>query len=191
MTNTRKLSYCGYKIKNIEHRLDDVWTTKVLKLIKFASTENNPFSMMKDLQLKFPEDIAEAITCYRFNKPASFEHHLNVGIKNQRKRDVEAKKEQEKAEKVAKKNLGKPFVGQILYDDWGYDATIIEYFKVTKVSKCFVWVKSVDNKAVFGDKTMRRKIHWDKNSHDYWIAVDSVRLASPWDGVYRQEDWND
>ena len=50
MTNTRKLSYCGYKIENIEHRLDDVWTTKVLKLIKFASTENNPFSMMKTLQ---------------------------------------------------------------------------------------------------------------------------------------------
>ena len=39
MTNTRELSYCGYKIENIEHRLDDVWTTKVLKLIEFAGTE--------------------------------------------------------------------------------------------------------------------------------------------------------
>lgn len=165
---------------------------KELKLVKFASSEKDPFAMVADLQVKFTANLAQAMACYRFNEAKKFNEDLKVGLEN-RKAEAELVKETKKHEQeFAKRNLGKPFVGQVLDSIWGYDATIIDYFQVVRVSKYYVWIKDYNGGNVLNGKTVRRRIHWnERDPNDYSISVDKVRCASPWDGVERQEDLYD
>lgn len=168
--------YTEEEIKDMLKNFDDTYLP--VKLVKFASEESTPQKMFEDLLLKTDKTDACALTTYYTKHRRDFVKCFKQGIKK-----IKAQKAFEK------KNVRAPFVGQRLESCFGYDMTIWEYYTVVRVSKKSVWVKA-DETDIF-PKVMCRRIKWN-GDHDKWYCrIDDVRTAEPWDGIKRENDYND
>lgn len=88
----------------------------------------------------------------------------------------------------------RPTVGQILSCVWGYDRTIVDFYKVVRVSDSSVWVQKLAKKTAsetgtgryvvptdeFADeKVIRRR--WKKLDNSFAVKI-NANYAFPWNG---------
>ena len=172
-------------------------TENKIKLIKFASEERTSQQRKQDLKVKFDDPTVNAILKLFANDPKTLTTVL------------QSAKNTKTIEKERQKHASdRPYVGQILYSKCGYDCSLVSFYEVVKVTKCFVWVKEIKSavtedvdgygqqvmkrpiKHAFYDnsKPMRRKICNDTYDHSYGIAISSYEGAYPWDGQDLYED---
>lgn len=169
-------------------------------LIAFALQENTKKAAQKDLQVKFSSTAASKILHVYSSDPQKFITMLQSGLNH-----LVIKKEQKKQAETQDKS--RPYVGQILKNSFGYDCTLVSFYQVVKVTKCFVWVKEIKkqttedldgynqvtmcrpikNSFSKDSKPQRRKIYKDKYS-GYVISIDGYSLAKPWNGKDTYED---
>ena len=175
---------------------------KQLKLVRFALKENNLNAAKKDLKVLFDEkESNDIVTAFR-TSPNKVVEMLQSG-----KNHLIIQKEQRTKAAANSYDKSRPYVGQILQNVFGYDCTLVEFYQVTKVTKCFVWVRKlkkemvenidgygqkamyrpVRNKFIDGSKTLRRKIFKDRCT-GYSISVDGYTSAQPWGGQDIYED---
>lgn len=168
-----------------------------LNLISFALQEKTPREAVKDLTAKFSENDALTIVYVVNNDAEEFTRLL------QSKLSVDHVKEEQEQHKDATR----PYVGQILYSIFGYDCTLVRFYQVVKVTKCFVTVRQLKRQTTkncdgYGQQTMerplknqfdenykplRRKInHFSENS--YSIDISPYETADPWNGNDVYED---
>lgn len=76
-------------------------------------------------------------------------------------------------------------VGDILCASWGYEQTNVDYYKVTKTTKCTVDLVKIGKKSAGADRVspdpsvvMAEKTYTKKRVNDKWVRVDDVRRAS-------------
>ena len=87
-------------------------------------------------------------------------------------------------------------VGDIWYSSWGYDQTNIDWYQVTKVTKCCVYIARIrSNKTEtafmqgettpvpndFCGEPMRRKVDKSYKGEPY-VSITSYASACPWNG---------
>lgn len=90
-------------------------------------------------------------------------------------------------------------VGDIWYSSWGYEQTNIDYYEVTKVTKCYVWLTPISKlveetgydqgytmpcKGAFRGEAKRHRI----NSYGT-VTLTSYSDAYPWDGKPKYSTW--
>lgn len=173
---------------------------KQLNLIAFALQENTKKAAQKDLQVEFSPTIASKILQVYISDPKKFITMLQSGLNH-----LIIEKEQKKQAETQDKS--QPYVGQILKCSFGYDCTLVSFYQVVKVTKCFIWVKEIEKQTTedldgYNQVTMcrpikgsfdkdskpqRRKIYKDKYS-GYVISIDGYSLAKPWNGKDTYED---
>lgn len=172
-------------------------TENKINLIKFASEEKTTEQIKKDLNVKFDQNTTDAIIKLMFTDPKT----LTTVLQNAKNKKTIEKEEREH-------NSSRPYVGQILYSSCGYDCTLITFYQVVKVTKCFAWVKQLksamtENVDGYGQQTMkrplknnfedgcetlRRKIMPDKYTKKFDISISTYEYAKPWDGRDVYED---
>ena len=153
-------------------------TEKQLPIMQFVLTEKDPEQVKHDLAIspKLNRNFVRRMFKYIDQDYPDFIKTVKEGI-NYRQKQIS----------YAKRNCTKPFVGQILHVVWGYDATINDFYKVTKVTKCFVWLYNINDDS---KKIMRRKIQWDQDG-TYFVAINSYTTADPYNGEKVEDDYND
>ena len=90
-----------------------------------------------------------------------------------------------------------PVVGDIWYSSWGYEQTNIDWYLVTKVSKCFVWLTPIGSNRtetgfMQGQTTPRPGCYCGKASkhkfarsgykNEFYCSLNSYSNAYEWDG---------
>ena len=86
--------------------------------------------------------------------------------------------------------------GVILYSNWGYDQTNIDYYRVVKRTGSYVWVEKMGSHDVGNDRVIpygsgngklykHRVQKWDGEEHG--IRLTSFSSAYPWDGTPKYE----
>lgn len=182
-----------------ENKLEKILTKsdrQGIALISFALQEKTVGQMMKDLTVKFTKDEALTISGALQNKQDEFIRLLQDKLTT----------DQIKREKKEHSNGARPYVGQILFSACGYDCTIVSFYQVLKVTKCFVTVKQIRKQVTkncdgYGQQTMERPIlnsfyenskpikrHIKQyGSNTSYISISNYKIAKPWDGkdVYR------
>lgn len=169
-------------------------------LIAFALQENTKKAAQQDLQVEFSPTVASKILRVYSSDPQKFITMLQSGLNH-----LVIEKEQKKQAETHDKS--KPYVGQILKSSFGYDCTLVSFYQVVKVTKCFVWIQEIKkqitenldgynqvtmsrpikNGFYEGSKAQRKKIYKDKDS-GFEILIDRYSLAKPWDGKDAYED---
>lgn len=145
-----------------------------IKIIKFILKEKTSQQMITDIRF-----------CPAFSK--NFARFLCEAIKQNQAKFIQSAKKgiayRQHQLAYAKKNIGKPFVGQILYTDGGFQGVLDAYYKVVKQTKCYVWLKKLDTHE---PETIIRKIIKDQDS--YHVAIEKHINAYPDDGdIYDKE----
>lgn len=173
-------------------------TSKQGDLLLFAIEEKTKENMVKDLEVLFTKNQAVSIATTYAKDPNKFVTMLQSSC-NKRAVTVSDNKHPDKSH---------PYVGQILYSSFGYDCTLINFYKVTKVTAKTVvvqqiestmvettdggygqqgYVRPIPDKFVEGSKPMRRRIkHYSKDS--FTISISDYQSAEPWNGEDIYED---
>lgn len=167
------------------------------QLINFAFEEKNIQRTIDDLSPKFGKKIAIALVKVLEKEPNTW-NAMHTSALNRLKTVKED----------MKRDLHKPFVGQILKFTSSYNATS-RFYQVVKVTKCFVWIKQINSEVTqnidgYNQRTYERPIKDDFRNNEpakrykiktnggkrYYISM-SYGLAEPWNGADAYNDYCD
>lgn len=161
-----------------------------IKLVEFASNEAQKREMLNDLKVKFSTRESVAIVHALKTSPNKVIDILKQARENETKQDPT-----------------RPHVGQILTSSCGYDCSLVSFYQVVKVSKCFAWIKRLNKEmtrnvdgygqqafykpiknSFMSSKVLKKRINTDKYENDFFINISSYEVAKPWDGTEQYED---
>jgi len=88
-------------------------------------------------------------------------------------------------------------IGTVLYASWGYGQTNVDFFEVTKVTRCSVEVRKLDKRVTsidgatihvvpvigtFVEEAIRRRPRTSTYDGSPIVNVNSFTFAQPWNG---------
>lgn len=90
-------------------------------------------------------------------------------------------------------------VDDILVSSYGYNCTLVEYYRVKRVTNCSVWLQKLETKHSYNDdeygqsgkvipgketldKPIMRRISRDNYSNTFYVAINKYKYAYQWDG---------
>ncbi len=107
-------------------------------------------------------------------------------------------------------------VGDIVYNSWGYSMTLVDWYRVTKISDSYVWLEQIQSAQTAQgmsepaiDTTSNDPANWNvvsagtdrcetgllNKSHRHHAAGDSIHMkhgcCTKWDGKPKYENHND